>query len=294
MDLSFEIPRTKSNQIFRNKINDEMFDEICSLTPFIEDTSRNSLRERVFCIEHGYEDFPKCPVCGSAVKWNKTSGNYPRCCSISCGQKNPSTRQIMATNSFEKYGVKCPQQTSAVKERMKNTCLIRFGVEATFQSQQIKEKSKQTNLEKYGVEHPKQLKWFNDEIEQNNLLKYGVPFPQQTKEIRDKISISLAKNYKSRRNEADDDYSGIVYFLYFPELEAVKIGLTADLKTRFKGLKKDFGEFSVIKLIETEGCSKLESYFHEKFDEYRICLEEGSGRTEFFREEILKELNDIS
>jgi len=113
------------------------------------------------------------------------------------------------------------------------------------------------------------------------------PYLRGTKEFKDRIAISKTQSYNKRRNLEGTDYSGIVYILHFPHLEAIKIGLTSNFNSRSKDLIKDFGEFNIIQLIETKSCYALESELHEKFAKYRIVFEEGGGRTEFFRETIL-------
>jgi hypothetical protein len=101
------------------------------------------------------------------------------------------------------------------------------------------------------------------------------------------MSISRAKHFQERRNDEGTDYSGVVYILHFREHKAVKIGLTGDFEKRSKDLIKCFGEYTIIDIIDTQECFALESSLHEKFSNYRICLSEGGGRTEFFKDEIL-------
>ena len=60
-----------------------------------------------------------------------------------------------------------------------------------------------------------------------------------------------------------------------------------------KELEKDFGKYKVIKIIKTGNCFGLERELHNEFDSYRICLNEGTGRTEFFKIECLNKLKDF-
>jgi hypothetical protein len=112
----------------------------------------------------------------------------------------------------------------------------------------------------------------------------------QSQEIKDIMSISLAKRFQARRNNEGTDYSGVVYILHFPQQSAVKIGLSGDFEKRSVSLFKDFGEYTIIDIIETQECFALETSLHEKFANYRMCLDEGCGRTEFFSDEILENL----
>lgn len=221
-DLSFEIPRRNDGVLFSKKVNAEMFDEICDLTPFIIG-GRESLKKRIFCIVNDLSEIPKCPECGIDVKWHQTRSFFANHCSNIC-----------SANS------------ELVKNKIKDTCTERFGTDNPSKSKQIRQK------------------------------------------LSTSISIGKAKKYAEKSICDDGDCVGIVYILYFKHLNAVKIGLSTDFNVRKKSLTKDFGEFSVIKLIETLECKKLEDEFHERFEEYRICFSKGHGRTEFFKEEILQ------
>ena len=104
--------------------------------------------------------------------------------------------------------------------------------------------------------------------------------------IQDKISITQANNYQQRKLE--DDFIGSVYVLYFTDHDAVKIGLTNCLEDRFKQLKREFGEFEVVSIIDSHECFLLENQLHDEFKDLRICLEKGNGRTEFFKKESFR------
>ena len=188
---------------------------------------------------------------------------------------------------------KCPQMTVAAKNKMKQTCLENYSFESTWEVPKFKKKSKITNILKFGVEHPRQSQEFLENIRKQYFEKYGIYHAQQSQEIRDKISISKVNSFQSRRNEEGTDFAGIVYILHFVHLSLVKIGLTASKENRFKDLEKDFGQFSIIKLIETDKCFALEKELHEMFSDERIILSEGGGRTEFFKEEILYDIQEI-
>lgn len=87
-------------------------------------------------------------------------------------------------------------------------------------------------------------------------------------------------------NEITDDINGIVYILEFNDY--IKIGFTAVKQRRYKDLEKDFGDFLIIKEIETNTCHKTEKELHSICSKYNVILNEGCGRTEFFTKEILK------
>jgi len=98
--------------------------------------------------------------------------------------------------------------------------------------------------------------------------------------------ISISKSYQYSFKETDD-YEGVVYILKFTD--KIKIGRTLNFDVRKKQLIKDFGNFEIIKLIQTDEIKKLEKEIHLDMKKYRIVLDEGSGRTEFFKHEILEE-----
>lgn len=365
--LSFEIPRDCRGRVNRYKLTDEMFEEICSLTTFIKDTSRKSLVERMYCLEQSLLEIPKCPECGGNVPWQIGNRSYSIYCSWKCahnsesvknkkkitclerfnvenpfqseeikdsisqtkferyGDKNFNNRDLFAVTMNERFGCSHALQNAILKGKSFQTKLERYGdgkytnIDKRFETnislyggispwccEEVREKSFQTKSEKYGdgnfnnrnqaeqtfyerygVKNNFGLDSVRIKISKTVFEKYGVSNVTELESVRNQISISLSNFYKAKRNADGNDYAGVVYFLYFPALHAVKIGLTSDLKSRSLALKRDFGEFTVIKSIETEECSKLESYMHEKFAEHRICLSEGSGRTEFFRDEIL-------
>jgi hypothetical protein len=286
-----------------------MFKEICSVTPWIEDTSRNSLTERLYCIEHNLKDFPKCEICSEKTKFSRSNNRYSKSCSEKCknliikinregtcleryGVENPAQseeiKEKTKETNLERYGSEYALQSEDVKDKIKQTNLERYGVENAFQSEEIKEKIKETSLKKYGVEYASQSEEVKEKIKATCQERYGVEYASQSEEVRDKISISKANNFQSRRNDNGTDYAGSVYILHFPQHKAVKIGLTGDFDQRFKSLFKTFGEYNIIDIIETPECFKLEVSLHEKFKDYRMCLDKGCGRTEFFSEDILQ------
>ena len=89
-----------------------------------------------------------------------------------------------------------------------------------------------------------------------------------------------------------NNYSGYLYILKFNQ--GIKIGITSDFNKRKIGLIKDFGSFEVISIQYLENCNQLELDLHKNYDKYRIVLESGTGRTEFFNHDVLEELTSLS
>lgn len=222
-------------------------------------------------------------------------------------------KQICKDNNMKKYGVPYTLQVQEFKDKSKATCIEKYGVDNIRKADVFKEYLKYYNMEKYGVENPMQsediktihlqsvfksygvtnvglVPEFRQKQEQTNLSRYGFIQASKNRTVRDKISKSNADFYQKHR--IDDDYEGVLYMLYFKDHDSIKIGVSSRFEHRAKQLEKDFGKFDIIKIIETEAIFTLERYFHNKFKEYRICLESGGGRTEFFTMDILELLED--
>jgi hypothetical protein len=257
MDLDFVIPFRSDGFINSKAITEEIFNNIKELTPFVKDTTIKSLSERVYCIVNNISCSPRCLWCGEPTNFLKRNLGFAKFCSNSCAAKK-ETHKNEKDESYLKL---------SKKEKYNFTCQERYGVQSHNSSKIVKQNKINSCQERYGVDNA-----------------------AKTKEAKDKMSIALANNFQARRTDEGTDYSGSVYILHFPQHKAVKIGLTGDFDQRSKGLIYDFGEFSVIDIIETQECFKLETSLHEKFSEYRMCLDEGCGRTEFFKDYILEQL----
>ena len=262
--LSFKIPRLDDGRIFSNAFSNDMFKELCSLTSFVRAT-KNTIRERVYCLANKLTEIPKCPECGNNVKWLEGRGMYAGFCCVLCSVNSESTRNLITKTYKQRTGFSHPSKNPCVVKKKRQKYFVKTGYFHHWQNPIVQFNYKATNLAKYGFENA-----------------------AQSPKIRDKMSISLADHFQARRNTEGTDYKGVVYILHFPEHNAVKIGLSGDFEQRSKGLIKDFGDFSIVKLIETDSCFKLEQELHEKFKTHRICLCTGAGRTEFFNDCILK------
>lgn len=262
----------------RRDFTTEEFEEICLLTPHIKDQTRKSIRERIFCILNGILEYPKCLECSKDVHFLR-SGKYSKTCTNSCGVKFLGTQDKIKSTKLERYN----NSTFNNPEKMKETCLERYSVEHTSKIEENRILAKESTFEKFGN--------YNniEKIRCTNLERYGVDNVSKTKEVKDKISLSISESYKNRKIN-ENDYVGVVYILHFKDLDLIKIGLTSDFEKRSKQLKRDFGKFSIIQLIKSSECFKLEQEFHLKYNNYRVCLDDGCGRTEFFSVEITEML----
>lgn len=67
--------------------------EIEQATNFLPDDI--DFNARIYCIENEVYEYPKCIVCGKRINWNKTHKNFPKHCSKSCVNNNPTIRKRM-------------------------------------------------------------------------------------------------------------------------------------------------------------------------------------------------------
>ena len=285
----------------------------------------------VYDIINNIKENPKCLYCDKKVKFRNFVYGYNKYCSNKCQLKSnhekfekegyPYKRESvlneMKNNNLEKYGVEYPFQSKEYQKMMEHVYFSKTGFKKSIcnpevskkvsyslsnktkeEWEDINDKRKQTNLEKYGTEIFVQSDDFKEKTLKTNLEKYGETHHMKNKKhlkdihFSEKASLCIAKYYSNFLNTEDNDLKGIVYVLHFMNLKAIKIGLTTNFKKREKELIKDFGEFKIIDLIETDYCRKLESELHSLYDNERICLSAGCGKTEFFKECILEEIKE--
>jgi ribosomal protein L37AE/L43A len=185
-DLQYLQTSGKYSGQMRKNFSNEEFNQICSLTPWIEDTSRKSLRERVFCILNNITETPKCPVCNKDNIFLR-NGAYSNTCSPSCGIKNPEVQEKTKLTKLEKYG----SETFVNPDKAKNTCQERYGVEHTSKLPENREGAKQTNFERNGSRN-----YNNRERSLVTCLeRYGVENAFQSEEVKDKIKASCVKRF---------------------------------------------------------------------------------------------------
>jgi len=325
------LQRRKDGRVNIQYLEHYKFLELVLLTPHVTDQSRISISERIYSLENNISEVPKCIECGEPVnyinrkysifcsrkclansktlqentklsnikKWNISEGN-----DFDLGFNLPrlSDRRVFSGALTEEMIKKIFEKTNFVKDltikslQQRFFCLENniFEIPRCSECDElVKWNSGRRNYNEFCSSRCSQNSTFVKNKKIDAFLKnFGCSHPNKTKAIQDKISISHTKHYQMRRNIEGTDYSGVVYILYFPKLVAVKIGLSGDFVTRSKALKTDFGDFEIIQLIETQTCFALESELHKKYSEFRFCLEEGEGRTEFFREEILEALKE--
>lgn len=141
-----------------------------------------------------------------------------------------------------------------------------------------KNKSIETNLSRCGDTHIMKTEAGKEAYKNTMLKNHGVKYPM--------LSLDLVNNFKQSLFESNKQYEeigGYVYVLYFKSLDLFKIGRTRNLKNRKRSLINDFGDFEKIYYMQSNDSKNLEKHLHNIFENKRMLLESGCGKTEFFK-----------
>jgi len=265
----------------------------------------NTKSESVYCFENNIINSPKCE-CGKNLSYRSRSVGYSTFCSRKCANSNNEViqKQINAKDwklMSDKLKITLSKRSSediiAIQEKQKDTKLLKYGDE----NYNNRSQAKKTMNERYGVDYAMQcpdklaktIKTQNEmyggvfhpeKVKQTNLRKYGVEYPLQNSIQAKKFSKILRNKYNGSKYG-----KGVVYVLFFPIINLVKIGVTANFQKRKKGLINDFGDFDIISIIEYDDAYQKERNLHKKYDKYNVVLNEGAGKTEFFLPDIMKD-----
>lgn len=103
---------------------------------------------------------------------------------------------------------------------------------------------------------------------------------------------------RNKFNKLIDPNCDISYFLYVIqniENPIIKIGRSENIEKRLKDIIKDYGPSTMIYSIEGpyNKIKPLEYYLHNYFNNYCLVQASGTGRTEWFCESILNDLESI-
>lgn len=245
-----------------------------------------SIKEYQYCLRNNINEAPKCEICKSLIKF---SNGYAKTCSRGCSSKLGILNKRDETSEFSLDNLRL---NGILRTNISNE---HYKILEEMTPFIIGDRKKTLQQRVYCVENnitetPK-CKCCENKVKWSAGTHVFNTFCSRTcaNEFNKSVqSISKAKDFQERRNEEGYDYKGIVYIVHFEHLRAIKIGITNNFASRSKALKDDFGNFNILNLIETESCFTLEREYHQKFDNYRICLEKGSGRTEFFAEKIIE------
>jgi len=284
----------EKNGRVKTEVSDTEFAELVKLTPFIQNLSRKTIQMRVHCLKMGITAIPECAECSNPVKWQEGSKVFGKFCSRKCSHDYLRKNKVVPKNEqFLKHVTKTQEVDGSFIPRCSNG----KNVNARLITESIKSQIKLLTpfLDFKEASLSERVYCIDNNFAEHPICYCGnlVSFSKSNGfHYSQYCSTKCSKRaFHIRIGKTGIDYPGVVYILHFPEHNAVKIGLSIDFEKRSKGLIKDFGEFTIVELIETDYCKLIEKELHEKFKNQRICLSEGTGRTEFFTEEILSSFN---
>lgn len=125
------------------------------------------VKDRLYCLLHGIDDWPQCEVCPKPVKRSNT-GHFTPFCGFKCSRSKGSSTFVKAQQTcLVKYGVKSNLVTSEQLENKRKN----GGIGAA--NPDTRDKIKKTNLEKYGAENVFSNEEVKNKIKKTHELKYG-------------------------------------------------------------------------------------------------------------------------
>lgn len=127
----------------------EFYNLLMLHTSFMDESY--SILQRLWIIENGLSNFPKCKVCSSDCnKWDRDEKQFRLYCSVKCSNSDPDKIQKTKNVFIEKFGVDNPSKNNGIKIKRKKTNLTKYGSTTPMGNPDIVKKSQTTNLKKYG------------------------------------------------------------------------------------------------------------------------------------------------
>lgn len=150
-DILKTVSRDNAERFMRNHFPDQ-YRHIVERTEFLDrfdvkktKNSRISMFERVYCLEHGLDDRPRCKTCGEKYvnRFNKQLNEYGKWCSAKCQASDADCVEKCRKTKLERYG----DEKYVGSDKAKDTRLAKYG---SFHSKDFNEKCRKTKLERYG------------------------------------------------------------------------------------------------------------------------------------------------
>jgi len=225
--------------------------------------------------------------------------------------QNPKILKDYQIKSFEKYGEKMAFNSKEGVQKRKKTCLERFGVDNPFKSKKINQKATKLKYNKYGITignktrlfYSKNIDKLTKTILQNNFLDENNYLLISKMKKFYSISTTTCYNYmrafnidfKYKEGGFHPDKPAILYYIYDPQEDLYKIGITnLTVEERFG---KTFCSNRAIAILEQKTFEKGKDAYIEEQEileqfAYVRCInnswpQEKGGRTEFFNRDIL-------
>lgn len=184
---------TRYLMLHRKDLYDEMVKRTEFLNKFKTQTMKNgkmvntniSILERLYCLEHGLSDRPKCRYCKTEYVTRFITGKktYSLWCSHKCQGNDPVNKEHVKTAKKRKYGN--PNYNGIDKARI--TRQERYG---GWHDSDFVEKLKATKLERYGNEF-----WSNSELRQKTIESRIKDNPDFWKDREKKTMEAKARKY---------------------------------------------------------------------------------------------------
>lgn len=181
------------------RTNPTTFDDIVTLTDFLDATTKVTHRQRLWHIVNNIWILPQCDICGCSVKWQAKIRNYSKFCSQKCIGLSSSVKRKRKQTCMIKYNVdsfsktkefKNKQRTyntKAANDKRKATCLSRYGNVNYLQSDEGSTKTKETIKRLYGVDNVRKSQQVVHKIKQTIYDRYGVEHYNQTTKYKHKM-----------------------------------------------------------------------------------------------------------
>ncbi len=154
-----------------------------------------SLREKLWLYSNNQSERPRCPSCGTELRFLSFSKGYQVFCCMKCRCNSP---EYIAKKSGPRKNGK------SIIEKTRKTNLERYGVENVFQAAHIKDKIKKSLKEKYGVEHPLQ----NTELLNKSKDTYK-RHCEEDASFREAIDKKIKETNKKREITCNERYGGV-------------------------------------------------------------------------------------
>jgi len=313
----------------------ELRNQLKEITNWMPINSTDIQRMRVLKHNLNKTDY-FCPVCSEPREYNTKKQDFMITCNKKDKEHLAYVYKHISDSrektNLLKYGTRSYTDTDEFKEKSLKTVLDKHQVNNVFKSKEIQQKINKTNLAKYGG-HPMQNKEIKKR-NRNSILKnlpYLCTSPSQLhiknkdklnkeyleenfldngyiklEEMREFFNISNSACYYYMKNNNikikykdggfNPDEPAILYYLYDPQEDLYKIGITN--KTIEERFGKSFCSNRAIAILEqTHFDNGLDAYLAEQeileaFG-YARCEnpswpETKGGRTEFFKEDILR------
>ena len=202
------VSRDNSAKYMRNHFPSE-YEKLMKATQFLDKfdkpddkNKKISIFERIYCIEHGLTDRPKCKHCGTkyVCSFNKQANEYRKWCSAKCQATDPDCRRAVESTKLKLYGDAMYHGT----EKARTTRFAKNG--GTWHAADFGDKVKAGKTAKGHASN-----WVNAEKSKaTRLKKYGDPLfcnkEKAVKTVKTRFYEKLASNDKIEPMFSAEEY----------------------------------------------------------------------------------------